>query len=438
MKAIKEARHNLRFFPRQHIIVLGGLVALLLLSQFLLHIPSHKQRLELQIAAEKFTPPVPVIQKKAAAEGWQWREEKVRSGDNLSHIFKRVGVSDAILDRILHCDSRAEQLQQIYPGNLFRFAFDENHTLMALQYAPSKLEQFNILRNEDGSFSLERIYKQPDIQLAYRHATIEGSLFVAGAKANIPEGMIMQIANVFGGVIDFVFDPRKGDTFDILYEEEYLDGEKIGNGNLLVASYASADEAYYAYRYEFEDGRSGYFNEAGISMHKPFLRAPLDFTRISSGFNLQRMHPLHKKIKAHRGIDYAAPTGTPVFAAGDGRVLRAGFSKANGNYVFIKHGEEYVTKYLHLHKRYVKTGQKVKQRDIIGTVGSTGYATGPHLHYEFLVNGVHRNPRTIFNKLPSAAPVPEEEKQRFAQQLQFLQHQYSSYKTNSGEQQAHR
>ena len=146
-------------------------------------------------------------------------------------------------------------------------------------------------------------------------------------------------------------------------------------------------------------------------MRKAFLRTPLDIFRISSGFNLRRKHPIHKKIKAHRGVDYAAPTGTPVYASGDGRVIEAGFTKANGNYVFIQHGQTYTTKYIHLHRKKVRTGQTVKQRQVIGTVGATGYATGPHLHYEFLVNGVHRNPRTV--SLPKANPIPVAEKPRF-------------------------
>ena len=147
-------------------------------------------------------------------------------------------------------------------------------------------------------------------------------------------------------------------------------------------------------------------------MRKAFLRTPLDIFRIVSGFNLRRKHPIHKKIKAHRGVDYAAPTGTPVYASGDGRVLEAGYSRANGNYIFIQHGQTYTTKYLHLSRKSVRTGQTVKQRQVIGKVGATGYATGPHLHYEFLVNGVHRNPRTV--SLPQANPIPYSEKQRFS------------------------
>ena len=162
-------------------------------------------------------------------------------------------------------------------------------------------------------------------------------------------------------------------------------------------------------------------------MRKAFLRAPLDFTRISSGFNLKRLHPVFKTTKPHRGIDYAASRGTPVYAAGDGRVSQAGYSKANGNYIFIKHGSKYTTKYLHLHKRGVRKGQQVKQQQIIGWVGSTGYATGPHLHYEFLVNGVHRNPRTILKKLPKAKSITSNDKEAFLAQIDSLQMQLAAY-----------
>jgi murein DD-endopeptidase MepM/ murein hydrolase activator NlpD len=160
-------------------------------------------------------------------------------------------------------------------------------------------------------------------------------------------------------------------------------------------------------------------------MRKTFLRAPLDFTRVSSEFNMRRMHPVHKKIRAHRGIDYSAPTGTPVYAAGDGRVTKAGYSPANGNFVFIEHTKQYTTKYLHFHKRYARTGQRVKQGDVIGTVGATGYATGPHLHYEFLLNGVHRNPREIAKLLPPADPIPAKEKKRFEEQILPLKEEYA-------------
>jgi murein DD-endopeptidase MepM/ murein hydrolase activator NlpD len=217
----------------------------------------------------------------------------------------------------------------------------------------------------------------------------------------------MELANIFAWDIDFVFDIRKEDSFSLLFEEHFLDGEKLAVGNIIAATFTNRGKTFQAVRYTNDQGVTNYYTPEGLSMRKAFLRTPLDIFRISSGFNLKRKHPIHKKIKAHRGVDYAAPRGTPVYSAGDGKVIAAGYSKANGNYVFVQHGQTYITKYLHLNKKKVRKGQSVRQRQLIGTVGSTGYATGPHLHYEFLVNGVHRNPRTV--KLPQANPIPKAE-----------------------------
>lgn len=416
--------HILRFFPRRHLLLLAAL----LLAAMAVSLLSSRGEQRITIPVELEPPPEAVASEAAqpapAARNWRWEEETVKSGDSLARIFQRVGISAAVLHHLVNSTPEAAQLTRIFPGHQFRFAFDEHDELVALQYIPSRLERLDIQRQNDGSYRSEKIAREPEVQLAYHRATLDNSLFLAGQEAGIPQGMIMQVANIFSGVIDFVYDPRKGDRFDVLYEEQYLDGEKIGNGKLLAASYQTTDDNFTAYRYEFENGSSGYFNAEGASMRKPFMRAPLDFTRVSSEFNPRRRHPVHNKIRAHRGIDYAAPTGTPVFAAGDGRVARAGYSRANGNYVFISHGTNYMTKYLHLNKRYVRTGQQVKQRAVIGTVGSTGYATGPHLHYEFLVNGVHRNPRTVLKILPSADPIPDDEKPRFNRHLRLVQNQY--------------
>ena len=203
----------------------------------------------------------------------------------------------------------------------------------------------------------------------------------------------------------------------LMFEELYLDGKKFDDGEIIAASYNNQGRTFTAYRYTDSKGETGYYNEDGVSMRKAFLLAPVDFTRISSNFNPRRIHPIYKTARPHRGTDYAAPTGTPVYAAGDGRVVKAGYSRANGNYVFLQHGEQFVTKYLHLHKRKVKQGQRVSQSQVIGTVGSTGAATGPHLHYEFLMNGVHRNPRTIHKKLPKAKSLAASELPRFRQAI---------------------
>jgi murein DD-endopeptidase MepM/ murein hydrolase activator NlpD len=242
---------------------------------------------------------------------------------------------------------------------------------------------------------------------------IDSSLFIAGSDAGLSDGMIMELAGIFGGVIDFVMDPRTGDTIHVLYEELVLDGERYDDGPILAASFTNRGDTFEAYRYTDSEGDTSYYNEVGVSMRKAFLMAPLDFTRVSSNFNPNRLHPIYKTQRPHRGTDYAAPRGTPVYAAGDGRVTEAGYTRPNGNYVFIQHGEQFETHYLHLHRLKVKKGARVKQGDVIGTVGSTGAATGPHLHYEFLVNGVHRNPRTVHKILPKARSLPDEELPRY-------------------------
>jgi murein DD-endopeptidase MepM/ murein hydrolase activator NlpD len=225
------------------------------------------------------------------------------------------------------------------------------------------------------------------------------------------------MANIFGGVVDFALDPRRGDTMQLVYEELYVDGKKFSDGGIIAASFTNQGETFNAFRYTDANGDTNYYNEEGVNMRKTFLMAPLDFTRVSSDFNMRRMHPIYKITRPHRGTDYAAPTGTPVYAAGEGRVVQAGYTSTQGNFVVIQHSEQYVTKYLHLQKRMVDTGQRVSQSQIIGAVGSTGAATGPHLHYEFLVNGVHHNPRTIYKDLPKANVLSEKELANFRQAI---------------------
>ena len=217
--------------------------------------------------------------------------------------------------------------------------------------------------------------------------------------------MIMKLANIFGWDIDFVLDIRQGDRFMLVYEKLYREGEFLRDGRILAATFINQGERFQAIWFEHGDV-ADYFAPDGRNMRKAFLRAPLNFSYISSNYNPRRMHPVLKRIRPHNGTDYYAPPGTPVYAAGDGTVIRSAYSKTNGHHVFIKHANSIVTKYLHFTRRTVKQGQKVKQGQTIGTVGSTGLATGPHLHYEFVVNGVHRNPRTV--PLPKVEPLEGE------------------------------
>lgn len=345
-----------------------------------------------------------------------WQQETVRSGDNLSLIFKRAGYNDRDLHQVVTQASEGKALAKIYPGQTIAFQASESGQLTAIKHQKSLLETITYRLGEDG-FKSDIARREPVAQQSVASGVITSSLFIAGQQAGLSHTTIMDMAGIFGGVIDFVQDPRKGDTMHLMFEELYLDGEKYGDGDILAASFTNRGETFTAYRYTDSNGDVGYYNQDGVSMRKAFLLAPVDFTRISSSFNLRRLHPIYKTNRPHRGTDYAAPRGTPVFSAGDGRVIKTGYSRSNGNYVFIQHGEQYVTKYLHLHKRKVKKGQRVSQSQVIGTVGSTGAATGPHLHYEFLVNGVHRNPRTIHKKLPKAKSLPTTEMASFREAI---------------------
>ena len=346
----------------------------------------------------------------------EWQEQTIINGDNLTTIFQRAGLGISDVNKVASTE-HGKSLTKLHPGEIMRFGMDHKGNLYEMHYQRSLLESYIFVLHDQNYQSWQEL-REPEVFTSYREGVIEESLFIAGRQAALPDKVVMELANIFGWDIDFVFDIRAGDSFALLFEERFIDGHRLPAGDILAASFVNRGKTYKAVRYTDSRGRSSYYTPDGLSMRKDFLRTPLDIFRISSGFNLRRKHPIHKKIKAHRGVDYAAPRGTPVYASGDGKVIDAGYTKPNGNYVVIQHGQTYTTKYLHLHQKKVRTGQSVRQRQLIGTVGATGYATGPHLHYEFLVNGVHRNPRTV--ALPKAKPIPKSEKKRFLSKTNIL------------------
>jgi len=347
---------------------------------------------------------------------------EVKSGDNLSLIFKRAGLTAQDVYQVTRSAPQARVLNSLYPGYTLEFNFDYNKKLSKLKIIKDKLRSTEIVRNDEGNYIATDITLEPDIHQVYREAIIDDSLFLAARRGGISASITMELASIFGGVIDFMLDTRKGDTFNILYEEKYLDGEFIGTGRILATQFTNQGDTHTAVRYVNLAGESDFYNPRGESMRKAFLRNPVDFTRISSGFSLSRKHPILNTIRAHKGTDYAAPRGTPVVAAGDGRVTWASRNGSFGKLVVIQHGERFQTKYAHLndYANGIKKGKRIKQGQIIGYVGSTGGATGPHLHYEFLMDGVHRNSRTIHSKLPKAESVASSEMQRFREQTQIL------------------
>ena len=361
-----------------------------------------------------------------AASTLDWKKFEIASGDSLSSLFGKVGLNDGDLFTLLNSSAEAKVLNRVYPGYKLEFNIPATGRLEQLRVLKTPLEGYLFTRNDSG-YSVDTILKTPEIRQTFKVGTISDSLFLAGKREQIPATTIMEMANIFGGVIDFILDPRTGDEFSILYEEKYLNGEFIGHGEILASRFVNQGKVFTAVRFIDNEGEIGYYNPEGESMRKAFLRSPLDVFRISSNFNPSRRHPVLNTIRAHKGTDYAAPTGTPIRATSDGRVTFSGRKGSFGNLVIVKHSGGFETKYAHLNKfGAYKKGARVRQGDIIGYVGSTGSATGPHLHYEFLVNGVHQNPRTIVDKLPKARSVDPAQLQRFKSQTAGLVEQFNA------------
>lgn len=357
----------------------------------------------------------------------KWETLTVESGDSLAKIFKRKGYSASDLHYMMQSGEQIEILKKIRPGHTLEFASNDDSSFLGLRYPYSVSETLQVTKLADKEFDVAIDEKEIEFKTRFATATITSSFYMAGKDAGLPDGVIMELAGVFEYDIDFALEIRKNDSFSVLYEEKYVDGEKVGYGNILSAEFTNQGDNFAAVRYTDLNDRTAYYTPEGKALRKSFLRAPLQFNYVSSNFNPNRFHPIQKRVKPHRGVDYRAPIGTPVRAAGDGRVTHSAYNKYNGNYVFVKHGNNITTKYLHFSKRAVKPGERVKQGQIIGYVGSTGMSQAPHLHYEFVVNGVHRNPRTV--KLPHAAPVPREEMERFREQSKPLLAQLETERT---------
>ena len=337
----------------------------------------------------------------------QWQEFTVKSGDNLSKLFKRAGLTSQQLDEVMKSGHAAKKLTKIFPKDIIRVLTDEQGELQALRYEIDP-ETYLMVEREYGALVSQEYKHTIETRVAHAEGKIDSSLFLAANEAGISENIIMELAGIFGWDIDFALDIRKGDSFKLLYEEIYRNGEKIKNGEILAAEFINDGDVYRAVRYTNpETNRTEYFSPEGKSMRKEFLRTPVNFTRISSRFTTRRYHPVLHKVRSHKGVDYAAKRGTPIRAAGDGKVIFKGKKGGYGRVVMIQHGSKYTTLYAHLnsYNKKIRVGKRVKQGQTVAYVGSSGLATGPHLHYEFRVNGVHRNPLTV--RLPSSGPVPK-------------------------------
>lgn len=336
----------------------------------------------------------------------------VRRNDTMDRIFRQLKLNLTDLANIRSLPDVRASIDQLRVGDIITLVHDEG-LLQSLTRRISETEILSVTRVDEG-FRSEVIETPLDIQEVQAEGTIETSLFVAARAAGVSPELILQLANdIFGWEIDFALDIRPGDKFHMVYEQKYRDGKFIGNGRILAADFLNEGNLHRAVYFESADGKmADYFAPDGRSMRRQFLRAPLEFTRISSNFNPRRRHPILNTIRAHKGVDYAAPTGTVIKAAGDGKVKFVGTRGGYGRVVILEHGGGISTLYGHMSRfARIRAGQRVRQGTTIGYVGSSGAATGPHLHYEYLVNGVHKNPRTV--RLPDAAPISDEYRAEF-------------------------
>lgn len=343
-----------------------------------------------------------------------WHVVSVRSGDTLGAIFSRLGISHTLMHRILNHSAGTKGLVRLRPGQELAFLMQQDGSLSAIRFERDEAALIEVEIEDTGI--RERVLERPiERRVQFAQATIQSSLFDAGQHAGMSDPLIMRMAQVLGYDIDFALDLRRGDSFAVVYDEVYRDGERLRGGDIIAVTFINRGKRFDAIRHILEDGRVDYYAADGRPLRRAFIRTPVDFTRISSRFSLGRQHPILGRMRAHRGVDYAAPTGTPIKAAGNGRVVERGAKGGYGNTVVIEHGNRITTLYAHLSRfaPSVRVGSRVQQGQTIGYVGMTGLATGPHLHYEFRVNGTHRDPLSI--DLPAADPLNARELARFQQ-----------------------
>jgi len=348
-----------------------------------------------------------------------WREEKIQRGDTISSLLERLDVSDGEIAEFLHSSKNAKGIRQLIPGRIVRARTSENGELLSLRYV-SGSDNMLVVDKENGAFRTSDQSVPMEQRTLMKSGEIKSSLFAATDAANIPDNIATQMADVFSSDIDFHQDLRKGDHFTVVYEMLYNKGEPVKTGRVLAAEFVNQGKAYRAIYFQDREGHGGYYTPDGKNLRKAFLRSPLEFSRVTSGFTIARYHPILKEWRAHKGIDYGAPIGTRVKATADATVEFVGKQGGYGNMVVLKHQGQFSTVYGHLSAfaKGLHKGSKVNQGDAIGFVGMTGMATGPHLHYEFKVAGVQRNPLSI--ALPTAFPIASQFKPEFEKQAKLL------------------
>lgn len=355
-----------------------------------------------------------------------WKIAIVRAGQSLADIFHEMGLSPTELQRLVDANVDNGAFRRIHPGDEFAFRIDGSGKLQALRFDRDDHTRV-VLRLDAGGVHSEIAERALERRVHVAHGTIKSSLFEAGDSAGMTDSMTLKLAQAFGYDIDFAQDLRVGDTFTVIYNDVYREGERLRDGDIIGATFINGGRRFTAFRYEDTSGAVSFYSEDGRPLKTSFLRTPVEFTRISSRFSAGRMHPVLGKMRAHKGVDYAAPTGTPIYAAGDAKVEFRGVKNGFGNVVILQHGGQYSTVYGHMSRfaAGLSNGQRVRQGQLIGYVGSTGLATGPHLHYEFRLNGQHRDPLTV--TLPKPEPLPATELAKFKQLTQPMLAQLKRY-----------
>lgn len=354
-----------------------------------------------------------------------WQTDQIRSDDTFSSLLSRLNIRDDKALNFLRTSIAAQPFSgQFRTRHTITTKTDANGKLLHLEYELSDNE-YLVLDAADDSFKVATETLILEKSQALKSATITSSLFAAADDANIPESIAVQLAEIFSDDIDFHEDLRRGDHFNVVYETFYNHGELVKTGNVLAAEFVNKGKSYKAVGFANAEGKFGYYTPEGKSLHTSFLRAPLEFTRISSGFTTGRFHPILQRMRAHQGVDMAAPTGTRIKAASNGVVDFIGVKGGYGNVIVLKHANNISTVYGHMSRfgEGMHRGSKVEQGDVIGYVGMTGLATGPHLHYEFLINGVHRDPLTV--ALPQNNEIDTRYKAAFVASSKSLSNQIS-------------
>ena len=388
---------------------------------------------------EEYVPPLsnrasaePVLKKTETTEkrtekiGWRWAT--IEDGDTLTAIFKRLGINPAIAVQLSHLPN-GPLLNQLRPGPHLEVLF-RNKILEALRYQHNQL-RFVEVKRTGNTYVVQPIERQFDIVERKIEGTILSSLYSDGLQAGLDETVLYKLARIFRWQIDFTRDLQKGDRFAVIVNEQHLDGQKVSNGPIQAAAFNVKEKSYQALLHVGPSGVGRYYTPSGESLESVFLRSPLRFSRVTSHFSNNRYHPVLKKWRAHKGVDYGAPRGEPVMATAAGKVVQIGTKGAYGRLVTLQHGKTYQTVYAHLSRvaKGLRKSTSVKQGQIIGFVGSSGLATGPHLHYEFRVNGQHRNPLTV--KLPRSSSIARKEKNAFSHKAKLWTARLETLSTKS-------